>query len=204
MTKIKYRIILMLITLALIMGSILGGYSIYNLVVAEKANLDQYNDTLYDQFDRTIMLQVQTAHSLVQDVYNSQQKGELTPEEAKKKAADLVRNLRFDGGNYFWVDTTEGINVVLLGRDTEGKSRYEAKDSAGVSFVQEFIKNGTQVGGGYTDYTFAKPNETEALPKRSYTLLFEPYNWVIGTGNWVDNIDKLVEAKQLELEQKAK
>ncbi|AFQ46422.1 methyl-accepting chemotaxis protein [Desulfosporosinus meridiei] len=204
MTKIKYRIILMLVTLALIMGSILGGYSIYNLLVAEKANLEQYRTTLYDQFDRTIMLQVQTAHSLVQDVYNSQQKGELTPEEAKKKAADLVRNLRFDGENYFWVDTTEGINVVLLGRDTEGKSRYEAKDSAGVSFVQEFIKNGTQVSGGYTDYTFAKPNETEPLPKRSYTLLFEPYNWVIGTGNWVDNIDKLVEVKQLELEQKAK
>ncbi|AFQ46423.1 methyl-accepting chemotaxis protein [Desulfosporosinus meridiei] len=204
MTKIKYRIILMLITLALIMGSILGGYSIYNLIVAEKANLEQYRTTLYDQFDRTIMLQVQTAHSLVQDVYNSQQRGELTPEEAKKKAADLVRNLSFDDGNYFWIDTTEGINVVLLGRDTEGKSRYESKDSSGNLFIQEMIAKGTQDGGGFTAYSFPKPNETEPSPKRSYTLVFEPYNWVIGTGNWVDNIDKLVEAKQLELEKMGK
>ncbi|KJR47396.1 Methyl-accepting chemotaxis protein [Desulfosporosinus sp. I2] len=203
MTKIKYRIILLLVTTAFIMGSILGGYNIYNVLLAEKTNTQQYRDTLYEQFDRTVKLEVQTAYSLVQDIYNRQQKGEYTPEEAKKKAADLVRNLRFDKENYFWIDTTDGVNVVLLGREaSEGKSRYESKDSQGKLFIKSFIANGTQAGGGYTDYTFAKPNETEALPKRSYTLLFQPYNWVIGTGNWVDDIDKLVLAKQMELKRK--
>jgi len=204
MTKIKYRIILLLVTTALIMGSILGGYNIYNVIVSEKTNVTQYRDTLYEQFDRTVKLEVQTAYSLVQDVYKKQQNNEYTPEEAQKIAADLVRNLRYDKENYFWIDTTNGTNVVLLGREaSEGKSRYEAKDSQGKLFVQEFISKGTQTGGGYTDYTFAKPNETEALPKRSYTLLFEPYNWVIGTGNWVDDIDKLVAAKQTEYKEKA-
>lgn len=185
------------------MGSILGGYNIYNVIVAERTNTTQYRDTLYEQFDRTVKLEVQTAYSLVQDMYNRQQKGEYTPEEAKKKAADLVRNLRYDKENYFWVDTTDGTNVVLLGREaSEGKSRYAAKDSQGKLFVQEFITNGSKAGGGYTDYTFAKPNETEALPKRSYTLLFQPYNWVIGTGNWVDDIDKLILAKQAEYKEK--
>ncbi|MBP1760358.1 MAG: methyl-accepting chemotaxis protein, partial [Firmicutes bacterium] len=179
MTKIKYRIILLLVTTALIIGSILGGYNIYNLMATERTNVTQYRDTLYEQFDRTVKLQVQTAYSLVKDIYDSQQRGELTPEEAKKKAADLVRNLRFDNNNYFWIDTTEGVNVVLLGREaSEGKSRYDAKDSNGILFIREFISNGTKVDGGYTDYTFAKPNETEPLPKRSYTLLFQPYNWV--------------------------
>ncbi|AET70968.1 methyl-accepting chemotaxis protein [Desulfosporosinus orientis DSM 765] len=205
MTKIKYRIIMLLVMTALIMGSILGGYNIYSVIQTEKTNVAEYRDTLYEQFDRTVKLEVQTAYSLVEDIYNSQQKGELTPEEAKKKAADLVRNLRFDNGNYFWIDTTEGVNVVLLGRETaEGKSRYDAKDSDGELFVQDFIKKGSQEGGGYSDYKFAKPNETEALPKRSYTLLFQPYNWVIGTGNWVDDIDKHVYAKQMEFQQKAK
>lgn len=203
MTKIKYRIILLLVATALIMGSILGGYNIYNVRVTEQTNVEQYRETLYEQFDRTIKLQVQTAHSLVKDIYESQQRGEITPDEAKKKAADLVRNLRFDNGNYFWIDTTEGMNVVLLGREaSEGKSRYNAVDSEGILFVQEFIANGTKVDGGYTDYSFAKPNETEPLPKRSYTLLFQPYNWVIGTGNWVDDIDKLVSEKQHEYHEK--
>ncbi len=205
MTKIKYQIIFLLLTTALIMGSILGGYNIYNLIQTEKTNVAQYRNTLYEQFDRTIKLEVQTAYSLVQDTYNRQQKGEFTPEEAEKKAADLVRNLRFDTDNYFWIDTTTGVNVVLLGRAaSEGKSRYDAKDTQGKLFVQEFIAHGTQAGGGYTDYTFVKPNQTEALPKRSYTLLFQPYNWVIGTGNWVDDIDKLVLEKQQDYQQKSK
>lgn len=205
MTKIKYRIIFLLLTTALIMGSILGGYNIYNLIVTEQTNVTQYRNTLYEQFDRTIQLEVQTAYSLVQDIYNSGQKGELTTDAAKKKAADLVRNLRFDKENYFWIDTTEGVNVVLLGREaSEGKSRYDSKDNQGKLFVQEFITHGTQAGGGYTDYTFAKVNETQPLPKRSYTLLFQPYNWVIGTGNWVDDIDKLVLEKQLDYQQKGR
>ncbi len=205
MTKIKYRIIYLLLTTALIMGSILGGYNIYNVMVTEQTNVTQYRNTLYEQFDRTIKLEVQTAYSLVQDTYNRQQKGELTPDEAKIKAADLVRNLRYDTDNYFWIDTTAGINVVLLGREaSEGKSRYDSKDSKGKLFIQEMITKGTQAGGGYTDYTFAKPNQTEALPKRGYTVLFQPYNWVIGTGNWVDDIDKLVLAKQLDYQQKTR
>lgn len=205
MTKIKYRIILLLLTTAFIMGSILGGYNIYNVIVTEQTNITQYRNTLYEQFDRTIKLEVQTAYSLVQDTYNRQQKGELSPEEAKIKAADLVRNLRYDTDNYFWIDTTAGINVVLLGREaSEGKSRYDSKDSKGKLFIQEMITKGTQAGGGYTDYSFAKPNQTEALPKRGYTVLFQPYNWVIGTGNWVDDIDKLVLAKQLDYQQKTR
>jgi len=205
MTKIKYRIILLLLATAFIMGSILGGYNIYNLITTEQANVTQYRTTLYEQFDRTIQLEVQTAYSLVQDIYNSQQKGDLTPEAAKKKAADLVRNLRFDKENYFWIDTTDGVNVVLLGREaSEGKSRLESKDTQGKLFIHEFITKGSQAGGGYTDYTFAKVNETVPLPKRSYTLLFQPYNWVIGTGNWVDDIDKLVLEKQLDFQQKGR
>lgn len=203
LTKIKYRILLLLVITTFIMGLVLGGYNIYYVITSEQANTAQYRTTLYEQFDRTIKLEVQTAYSLVQDTYNRQQKGELTPDEAKKTAADLVRNLRYDKENYFWIDTTDGVNVVLLGRTaSEGKSRFDSKDSNGKLFVQELIAKGSQAGGGYTDYSFAKPNETEPLPKRSYTLLFEPYKWVIGTGNWVDDMDKLVLAKQQEIRQK--
>ncbi|WP_088227215.1 methyl-accepting chemotaxis protein [Desulfosporosinus sp. FKB] len=197
MKKIKYRILLLLLITTLIMAFILGGYNIYSTITSEQANIAQYRATLYEQFDRQIKLEVQTAYSLVQDIYNRQQKGELTPEQAKTTAANLVRDLRYDQENYFWVDTTEGVNVVLLGRTAnEGKSRLNAQDTQGKYYVKDFISNGLKPGGGYTDYTFAKPNQTVPLPKRSYTLLFKPYNWVIGTGNWVDDMDKLVAVKQ--------
>ena len=58
------------------------------------------------------------------------------------------------------------------------------------------IANASKEGGGYTEYWFAKPNEKEALPKRSFTLLFKPYDWVVGTGNWTDDIEKVMDKKR--------
>ena len=54
------------------------------------------------------------------------------------------------------------------------------------------IGNGKKEGGGYSNYEFPKPGETKALPKRSYSKAFEDFEWVVGTGNYVDYIDKEV------------
>ena len=60
------------------------------------------------------------------------------------------------------------------------------------------IENGLKEGGGYTDLMFAKPEEKTPLPKRNYSLAFKPYNWIIGTGTWIDYIDnKVAEQEKL-------
>ena len=135
--------------------------------------------------------EVETVYSLIEQIYNQQVAGELTEEEAKLAAANYVRELRYDDGDgYFWIDTSNGDNVVLLGRDTEGTNRYNSVDPNGVYYIQEILNAGLQDGGGYAYFSFAKPNETEPLPKMSYSLYFEPYDWVIGTGVWIDSIDE--------------
>ncbi len=198
MTKLKYRLIAALVATSFVCVFILSCYDILNTIRRNETDMEEYKTVLFEQFDRSIKLQVETAYSLVQEVYAQQQKGILSEADAKKQAAALVRDLRFDNGNYFWIDTTEGINVVLLGRDVEGKSRIDLADAKGKKFIREIIDNGMQPGGGYTDYWFPKPNEKEDLPKRGYTVMFKPYNWVIGTGNWVDNIEKNVIIKAQE------
>ncbi|MDR3591688.1 MAG: methyl-accepting chemotaxis protein [Negativicutes bacterium] len=197
--SIKQKVIAAMILTGLIGSVTLGVYNVAESIKVNEAEIKQYRTVLYEQFDRSIKLQVETVISLLQDVYDQQQKGLLPEAEAKTKAAEIIRKLRFDNGNYFWVDTTQGVNVVLLGRDQEGKSRYEAKDAKGFTFVKDgFIANGMKPEGGYTDYWFAKPNQTEQLPKRAYTMLFKPYNWVVGTGNWTDDIDGFVQKKTQE------
>ncbi|MDR3589111.1 MAG: methyl-accepting chemotaxis protein [Negativicutes bacterium] len=197
LNSIKHKIIVAMVLTGLIGATVVGIYNIYETVRANDEEIKQARTILYEQFDRSVKLQVETVLSLLQDVYDQQQKGLLPEAEAKKRAADIIRNLRFDNGNYFWVDTAEGVNVVLLGRaEQEGKSRYEAKDAKGFTFVKDgFVANGIKPEGGYTDYWFAKPNQTEQLPKRAYTRLFKPYNWVVGTGNWTDDIDAFVQKK---------
>ena len=198
-TSIKYKIIFAMVLTGLIGSLVVGAYNVYETIKANDEEVNQYRTVLNQQFDRSIKLQVETAASVVKGVYELQQRGQLPEAEARKRAADIIRNLRFDNDNYFWIDTTEGVNVVLLGRDQEGKSRYDAKDAKGFTFVKDgFVANGLKEGGGYTDYWFAKPNQTEQLPKRAYTIVFKPYNWVIGTGNWTDDIDAFVQKKAQE------
>ncbi|MHB8053892.1 MAG: cache domain-containing protein [Candidatus Aminicenantales bacterium] len=135
--------------------------------------------------DRLIKSEAETAISLLQAVFDRQQKGDMTLEAAKTLGAGLLRELRYGTDGYFWADTTDGVNVVLYGRtDAEGRNRLEEKDSAGVFYVKAFLETG-KAGGGYVDYLFTKLGQSEALPKRSYVKLFEPFGWVIGTGYYI-------------------
>ncbi|CDX00117.1 Methyl-accepting chemotaxis protein 4 [Desulfitobacterium hafniense] len=197
MKSIRTRLILVFLLTSIMMAGIVGGFNIYNQTVLTQNNVDEYRKTLYEEYDRGLKMNVEIAISIIQGVYQEQQEGLLTEAEAREKAAALVRTILFDQGNYIWVDTVEGINVVYLGKDSEGKSRIDAVDPSGFLYIRELIKNGMQEGGGYTDYEFAKPNESEPKPKRSYTQLFEPYAWIVGTGNWVDDIESKVSEKEM-------
>ena len=162
-----------------------------------RTQLENYRTQLLQDVDTSLKNETQIVVSLLEKVYQQQQAGLLSEPEAKKIAADLVRDLRYDDGKgYFWIDTADGVNVVLLGRDVEGKSRIDLVDPNGVHFIQEMLKNGRQPGGGYTDLSFAKPGETTPLPKRNYTTTFAPYQWVLGTGVWIDQIDALIAAQK--------
>jgi len=131
--------------------------------------------------DILIKSEVETAVSMLQAIFNKHEAGEMTLEQAKKLGADLLRELRYGTEGYFWADTKEGVNVVLYGRkDVEGKNRLEAQDERGTFYIKEFIKIAGE--GGYVEYWFTKKGKTEAEPKRSYILLFEPFGWMVGTG----------------------
>ncbi len=198
MVSFKYKLVLLLVAISFGSLALLSAFHVYATLQENERDLQEYRSALYELFDIRIKSQVQTAHSLVGDIYRRQQAGLLSEAAAKKQAADLVRNLRFDEDNYFWIDTVDGVNVVLLGRDSEGKSRLEDVDPTGKKLIREIIQNGLKPGGGFSEYHFPKPNQTEAVGKRSYSLLFEPYGWVIGTGNWTDDIEKLLAAKARE------
>lgn len=158
------------------------------------STIEQYaektlEEAMYQDYDDSIKWEVDSALSVL-DYYNTlYENGECTLEEAKKQAADHLRNLRYGDNGYFWADDTEGNNIVLLGSSTEGTNRMETKDGNGYQMVKDIIAVGQQPDGGYCDYVFPKEGETENSPKRSYSKLYEPFGWVVGTGNYTDDID---------------
>ncbi len=167
-------------------------FSVTSTLANNEEQTAAYRDRLMQDIMSELKNETQEAMSICETMNNRYEAGEMSLEEAQKEAADIIRELRYnDGDGYFWVDTSKGVNVVLLGRDTEGQSRWDSVDPNGTHFIQEMIKNGMQSGGGYTNLMFAKPNETEPLPKINYTAYYQPFDWVMGTGVWVDYIDTL-------------
>ena len=197
-SSMKTQFLLMMIGASLVTMIFVAGIFIRDMVNESKEQVAEVRETLMADVELQLRTQTQTAVSLIQKIYDRQKSGALTEAQAKQEAANLVRDLRYEGdAGYFWIDTYDGVNVVLLGRtETEGKSRINLTDPQGRQFIKEMIENGRKQGGGFTDLMFAKPNQTDPLPKRNYTVAFEPYQWVIGTGVWIDYIDEKVAAAE--------
>ena len=190
--SLLYVIVGVILCAVIVPAIIIELFAIANTIRTNATQSEVYRSRLEEDIMTELKNETQEAMSICEVMYGRYQAGELTMEEAQKESADIIRELKYnDGAGYFWVDTSKGINVVLLGRDTEGQSRWDSVDPNGTYFIQEMIKNGMQSGGGYTSLMFAKPNETEPLPKINYTAYYEPFDWVMGTGVWVDYIDTL-------------
>ncbi len=197
--SLKNKVIFVVVAISLLTTLCIGIMMVYSMVDESKRQVETYRATLTQDIEKQLKDQTESAVSVINYVYSLQQNGTLTEEQAKKEAADRVRAMRYDNGaGYFWIDTYDGVNVVLLGRPTEGKSRINSVDPNGTRFIEEMIKNGRKDGGGFTDLMFAKPGEDTPLPKRNYTVAFAPYQWVLGTGVWIDHIDAMVAQQEEE------
>lgn len=184
--KVKLSIVMLAAFIALTICVIFSTESMDQL---ETNALDTMETTQRESYDQQIKEQVDNVISLCQMLYDAYEAGDFSEEQAKSLAADQIRAIRYGDNGYFWVDQYDGTNVVLLGSDTEGTNRMETKDADGFQMVKEIIRVGQEPDGGYVDYVFPKEGETESSPKRSYSKAFEPFQWVIGTGNYTDFID---------------
>ena len=196
MNHLKVRTkMLILVFISTAMMIVVGVFSMINMQTIGNNEVRLLDSTIRKDYDQNIKNQVESVITLLNAVYAGYENGEYTEEEAKLRAANLVRQMRYGETGYFWIDTVEGDNVVLLGKDTEGTNRLGAKDANGYEMIKDIIK-AAQDGGGYTDYVFPKEGETESSPKRSYSALFAPWGWVVGTGNYTDYIDDAVAAEK--------
>ena len=205
MKHIRIKIKMTLLTLLVLIGLVV----LTAVTIAEMKGMNtdfivQQEETIRTNYDQNIKQQVENAISLLDSVYSRYESGELTLSEARKSGADLLRDLRYGDNGYFWADTYDGTNVVLQGNDTEGTNRMNAVDGNGTSYMKLIIENGMQAGGGFSEYEFPKEGETEPSPKRAYSKAYEPFGWVIGTGNYTDYIDEEIAQTKMELEETLK
>lgn len=167
-------------------------FSVRSMRAIDERILQEEEENIRSDYDDCIRQQVEQVITLLETYQEEIDAGIYTREEGMTIAADKVRALRYGTDGYFWIDQSDGTNVVLLGSDTEGTNRLGTKDINGFEMVKDFIQGAVAEGSYFCDYEYPKEGGTEPLPKRAYTEYFEPFDWVIGTGNYIDNIDSQI------------
>ncbi|QJB58423.1 methyl-accepting chemotaxis protein [Pseudodesulfovibrio sp. zrk46] len=120
--------------------------------------------------------------------------------EMKKEALTQIGKMRQADGNYFWVNDL-GATMVMhpIKPALNGKNMGGFKDPNGKLLFQEMVSVAKADGQGFVDYFWGKPGKEGNFPKLSFVKLFKPWEWIVGTGVYIDNIDAAVAAKQAEL-----
>ncbi|MCW8838241.1 MAG: methyl-accepting chemotaxis protein [Thiovulaceae bacterium] len=114
-------------------------------------------------------------------------------EQAKEEALKIVENIRFGEGGYFWInDTSPKMIMHPIKPQLNGSDLSNVKDPNGVKLFVEMAKIANTKGSGIVKYYWSKPGSDEPQPKISYVALFKQWGWIIGTGQYVDNIEKKV------------
>ena len=116
--------------------------------------------------------------------------GKLSEEDAKKAARDSLRGLRYNKTDYYFGFDSAGV-YFLFGTNpaVEGQNKIDMKDTNGKFLIKELI-TAAKAGGNFVEYWFPRPGQQQSEPKLSYAQYFAPWDWVLGTGIYIDDIDR--------------
>ncbi len=139
---------------------------------------------------------VNLAFSSIQAIYD--EAGQ-TDEWKKEQALKIIKSMRYAGDNYLWINDMKPTMVMHPMKPAmDGTDLSTYKDPNGKLLFNEMVKACEKDGQGFVDYMWPKPGKDKPVPKLSYVRLFKPWNWVIGTGVYLETAEKFFmdQAKQ--------
>jgi methyl-accepting chemotaxis protein len=133
---------------------------------------------------------VEIAVGIAKSWHDRQVAGELTLEQAQAGTIAALRPLRYGGGEYFFIQRYDGTTVLNgPNPNLEGQPRMDAHDPDGVYNVRLQIE-AAKAGGGFVYYRFPRSGSDEPIKKVSFAGGFDPWQWAICTGVYIDDIER--------------
>ncbi len=142
---------------------------------------------------------VENGMGVIKHFHAQAKAGTLSEADAKKAATETLRMMRYDGSNYLFVVTNDSRYILMPSKpEAEGTDASGLKDTNGKLIIQELVKAATS-GNGFADYWFPRVGSTEPQPKLSYAAAFPEWNWILGTGIYIDDVNTAFRAITMEL-----
>lgn len=219
-TYTKNALILLVLS-AITIGGLIGFFSVYEFIQDSK-NLEQENFSLGKatiqrevsrvetliKFERSkldalirknIKDRVYEAHTIATKLYEKY-KDTKQNNELKTLIIEALRPQRFfENRGYFYAISLDGIGMLNpITPQFEGTNLLPFKTRSGDFYIKELINIAKNSGEGFYDHTWTKPDKKGVFDKVSFVKHFKPFNWLIGTGDYVIDVERQIKTKILE------
>lgn len=179
--KLRSKIVILA---ALILVVFMGFITLYVLPKVNRLIEDRTVDKLVELTD-VAASEIKRQHALFTS-------GQKTEEQAMQDAIESIKVLRYDEDDYFWINTLDGSMIMHpTNPSLDGTNVLGLQDPDGKYFFQEMVDIVKSEGSGVVPYQWPKPGSTEPQPKISYVTVVEGWQWLIGTGVYVDDLNEI-------------
>jgi methyl-accepting chemotaxis protein len=159
------------------------------------------NDMLEDRFSRIRQL-VEAQASMIQHLIAAADQKNITESEARARALDIIQGSRFDDDNYFWIHDMQTRMVSHpMKPELNGKDLTSMKDPSGKAFFVLMNEVVRSQGQGFVEYFWPVPHQPngEPVPKVSFVKLIPQWNWVIGAGVYLNDVNEAFQSLLLRM-----
>ena len=190
--NINKKIVFFSLSGLLLMGIISLVLSIHSLSKRGEAEIASVKTMMLAGKKEKMKDLVKNTYSILEEKYRSANASKKNGEEEfMEEAKKEIGALRYgpEGKDYFWINDMHPrmimhpIKPALDGQDLSG-----FKDPNGKYLFNDFVKVCREKGEGFVEYMWPKPGYDKPVPKLSYVMLFKPWNWIVGTGVYLDDI----------------
>ncbi|RXK04382.1 sensor histidine kinase [Halarcobacter ebronensis] len=165
------------------------------IVKSEVIRLNRYIDNEANQIEEklkeALKNRVNEAYTIALNIYNNNK--HLGKEAVTKIIKDALRDIRFNKNRgYFFIHSFQGKCILLpIDSSKEGKILLNYKDKNGIAVTNEIMKKlKERKDNVYFTYYFYKPGDkSKEEGKISYSKYFKPLDWLIGTGEDIDDFE---------------
>jgi methyl-accepting chemotaxis protein len=165
-------------------------FSLLGILVSVAVGLQGLKTSLMeDRMDKTRNL-IELAESIVQHYHRLETQGQMRRDEAQKAAFEVIRDLRYQQNEYFWINGLDHIMIMHPVRpDLDGKDLSGLKDAYGKAFFAEMVSIVREKGEGFVQYHWPRPGAEEPILKLSFVRGFAPWGWMLATGIYIEDVD---------------
>ena len=168
---------------------------ILGMVILAGVGAERQRASMLDERKEHVRQMVQAAISVLDHYRLLADAGQLSADEAKARAKDAIRDLRFGNKDYVFSYRLDGMTEIF-GPDpsVEGKSRIDVKDPTGIPIVRRFIE-AARSGGGFVPYSYPRSTGGDPAPKITAVMPYQPWDALVGCGVYTDDIDAAFRAQ---------